>query len=81
MTNKKSTSQIEPSIEVPTVDRQQKIAARGHELWIERGCPNGSPDEDWFQAEQELQRGATADRTAEQCPVEASSIAAGKHAH
>jgi hypothetical protein len=30
------------------------IAARAYELWQARGCPEGSPDEDWFQAEREL---------------------------
>jgi hypothetical protein len=31
-----------------------EIAALAHELWIERGCPEGSPQEDWLKAEQEL---------------------------
>jgi hypothetical protein len=31
-----------------------EIAALAHQLWIERGCPEGSPEEDWFQAEQKL---------------------------
>ena len=30
------------------------IAALAHELWIGRGCPEGSPDEDWFHAAEEL---------------------------
>jgi len=30
------------------------IAAVAHQLWQARGCPEGSPDEDWFQAAQEL---------------------------
>lgn len=30
------------------------IAALAHELWQARGCPDGSPDEDWFHAAQEL---------------------------
>jgi hypothetical protein len=30
------------------------IAARAHELWRERGCPEGSPDEDWYRAVEEL---------------------------
>lgn len=30
------------------------IAARAHELWQARGCPEGSPGEDWFQAVKEL---------------------------
>jgi hypothetical protein len=30
------------------------IAALAHELWRARGCPDGSPEEDWFQAREEL---------------------------
>ena len=33
------------------------VAARAYQLWIQRGCPDGSPDEDWFRAEQELTSG------------------------
>jgi hypothetical protein len=29
---------------------EQDIAALAHELWQARGCPDGSPQEDWFQA-------------------------------
>jgi len=35
----------------PTV---AQIARRAHELWKERGCPEGTAEQDWFQAEQEL---------------------------
>ena len=31
-----------------------EIAALAYHLWTERGCPVGSPDDDWFQAEAEL---------------------------
>ncbi len=31
------------------------LAIIAHRLWEARGCPMGSPDEDWFQAAQELQ--------------------------
>jgi hypothetical protein len=31
-----------------------EIAALAHELWQARGCPNGSPQEDWFRAAEEL---------------------------
>jgi len=31
-----------------------EIAALAYQLWNERGCPAGSPDEDWFRAEAEL---------------------------
>jgi|GEM_PF-1060218 len=31
-----------------------EIAALARELWHARGCPEGSPDEDWFRAVEEL---------------------------
>jgi hypothetical protein len=31
-----------------------EIAARAHQLWEARGCPEGSPQEDWFHAAEEL---------------------------
>jgi len=31
-----------------------KIAALAYELWLGRGCPIGSPEVDWFRAEEEL---------------------------
>ncbi len=30
------------------------IAALAHKLWQARGCPDGSPDEDWFHAAEQL---------------------------
>jgi len=36
-----------------SIDRNE-IAALAYELWQERGCPLGSPDEDWFRAEEKL---------------------------
>jgi hypothetical protein len=30
------------------------IAERAYQLWEQRGCPYGCPEEDWFQAENEL---------------------------
>ena len=30
------------------------IAALAYELWQARGCPDGSPEEDWFRAAEEL---------------------------
>ena len=34
---------------------QQEIADLAYEFWLDRGCPHGSPNEDWFRAERELQ--------------------------
>ena len=32
----------------------EEIAFRAHRLWEARGCPIGSPEEDWLRAEEEL---------------------------
>jgi hypothetical protein len=37
----------------PTND---EIKARAYQCWHERGCPHGTPEEDWHRAEQELRR-------------------------
>ncbi len=33
-----------------------EIALLAYSYWEARGCPYGSPEEDWFRAEQDLQR-------------------------
>ena len=33
---------------------EEQIAALAYALWEERGCPDGSPEEDWLRAEKEL---------------------------
>ena len=33
---------------------QDQIAVLAYTLWQQRGCPDGSPDVDWLQAEAEL---------------------------
>ena len=40
-------------IQHPKLD-QEAIARLAYFYWEERGCPNDSPDEDWFRAEAEL---------------------------
>jgi len=40
-----------------------EISRLAHELWQARGCPQGSPDEDWFHAAHELR--ARAERLGE----------------
>jgi len=32
----------------------EQVKARAYELWLERGCPMGSDQEDWYRAEAEL---------------------------
>jgi hypothetical protein len=43
-------------LEAPT-DREE-IARLAYSYWQARGCPNGSPEEDWFCAERELRKQA-----------------------
>ena len=38
----------------PATFGHKEIAAHAHEIWQRRGCPTGSPDEDWFRAVEEL---------------------------
>jgi len=35
----------------------EQVAERAYFRWIERGCPVGTAEEDWFHAEQELGAG------------------------
>ena len=34
----------------------EKIAVLAHRYWHERGCPEGSAEEDWFRAEQDIHK-------------------------
>ena len=33
---------------------REQITALAYALWQSRGCPDGTPDEDWFRAEREI---------------------------
>jgi Protein of unknown function (DUF2934) len=35
-------------------NREFLISERAYQLWLARGCPQGSADTDWLQAEQEI---------------------------
>lgn len=48
----KSTRVSEQTESIP----HQEIARRAYDLWQERGCPIGSPEEDWLRAEEEIRR-------------------------
>jgi hypothetical protein len=36
---------------------EQDIAALAYELWLGRGCPEGSPEKDWFEAVEKMRSG------------------------
>lgn len=35
---------------------QEETERLAYQFWLERGCPIGSPAQDWFRAEDELRR-------------------------
>lgn len=43
-----------------TVSREE-IAALAYEHWHARGCPHGTPEQDWLRAEQDLQNRKSAE--------------------
>lgn len=45
---------VEPEYPQPQQASHEDIERLAHALWEQRGCPIGSPDEDWLQAEREL---------------------------
>jgi len=58
-----SISQLAAAVETPSAVDMREVEERAYQSWIERGCPMGSPDEDWYRAERELiARFATASR-------------------
>src|SRR5215472_7327946 len=36
--------------------REEAVAKLAHQLWIDRGCPHGSAEEDWYRAESLLRQ-------------------------
>jgi hypothetical protein len=36
---------------------EHEVANLAYQRWVARGCPMGQPEEDWFEAEHELQSG------------------------
>ena len=44
----------ELSMEASSQPTTEQIANLAYTLWQERGCPDGSPEEDWYDAEYRL---------------------------
>ena len=40
--------------EISDLQNREQIAALACTLWQGRGCPDGTPDDDWFRAEREI---------------------------
>ena len=50
-----SMESVEPS---PSVTDYEAVERLAYSYWVGRGCPEGSPDEDWFRAETTLREQA-----------------------
>lgn len=54
MTAKPAKAEITADGEAPVTPDHNDITNLAYKLWMDRGCPIGSPEEDWFRAEKEL---------------------------
>ena len=45
---------IETTVKSVSSPEPDQIASLAYALWQKRGCPEGSPEADWLQAEEEL---------------------------
>jgi hypothetical protein len=52
------TAVMEPVDVSSDLPSQEDIAVRAYFYWEARGCPDGSPEEDWLRAERELLGGS-----------------------
>jgi hypothetical protein len=52
----------------------EAIKMRAHELWVERGCPHDSADEDWHRAERELRQRNGDQRISDQLHESSGSV-------
>ena len=50
-------SKMAVGVATPETADHDEISARAYQMWIERGCPLGSPEVDWLRAEEELKKG------------------------
>jgi hypothetical protein len=53
-TNKPSRTESASHSQVPGTSMHEDLARLAYGLWQERGCPEGSPEFDWFEAERKL---------------------------
>jgi hypothetical protein len=54
--------------------RDDAVAKVAYQLWLDRGCPLGSPEEDWHRAEQFLDAGSDTEQPAIEVPRRARAM-------
>ena len=50
-----------PNAVLPDGPQESEIAIAAYYLWVNRGCPAGSDQDDWFRAEAELKNAQRSD--------------------
>jgi hypothetical protein len=53
---------IQPDTLCNGLPSHENVAVLAYSYWEARGCPDGSPEEDWTRAEQELLDGLSQDK-------------------
>jgi hypothetical protein len=48
--------QLENPKPIDSDPEPEEIARLAYHYWKQRGCPDGTPEEDWFRAEEEIER-------------------------
>jgi Zn-finger nucleic acid-binding protein len=48
-------AELKPDASAAAPLSEQDVADLAYQRWVARGCPQGRPEEDWFEAEHELQ--------------------------
>jgi hypothetical protein len=61
-------------LETSSAPTTAEIAERAYRLWIERGCPEGSDEQNWLDAERELHDAALSRRITEINHEKAGSV-------
>lgn len=60
----------QPTSATPRPATQEQIAALAHELWRERGCPEGSDIDIWLEAERQLNGAPPTQRRHDSIPAD-----------
>ena len=55
---------------------REQVQALAYHLWLERGCPIGSPEVDWLRAEEEIHNGHSGKKLSTVAPTFTAKSAA-----
>ena len=62
--SRQRTHEIESAKGPEASVNHEAVEAMAYQLWLQRGCPTGSEQEDWYRAEAELKDKSTANERA-----------------